>query len=115
MAMAAVAMTAGVAGGVYAAGGPSDEAALEPSRPAASKAVEKRVNALLRKMTVDEKLQQVQLLSDGQMNEEQGARGGQRQRKYAHRDRQPTTPRRPRCLPHTITPPPVVPHRRSPR
>jgi beta-glucosidase len=74
-AMAAVATSAAVAGGVYAAGGPKDEAALEPARPAASKDVEKRVNALLRKMTTEEKLQQVQLLSDGQMNEEGGARG----------------------------------------
>ena len=74
-AMAAVAVTAGVAGGVYAAGGPADEEALQPARPAASKDVEKRVDALLRKMTTDEKLQQVQLLSDGQMNEEGGARG----------------------------------------
>jgi beta-glucosidase len=73
--MAAVATSAAVAGGVYAAGGPKDEAALEPARPAASKNVEKRVDALLRKMTTEEKLQQVQLLSDGQMNEEGGARG----------------------------------------
>src|SRR5215218_1860255 len=74
-AIAAVATSAAVAGGVYAAGGPKDEAALEPARPAASKNVEKRVDALLRKMTTEEKLQQVQLLSDGQMNEEGGARG----------------------------------------
>jgi beta-glucosidase len=74
-AIAAVATSAAVAGGVYAAGGPKDEAALEPARPAASKDVEKRVDALLRKMTTEEKLQQVQLLSDGQMNEEGGARG----------------------------------------
>src|SRR5215210_4795308 len=75
MATAVLATSAAVAGGVYAAGGPKDEAALEPARPAASKDVEKRVNALLRKMTTEEKLQQVQLLSDGQMNEEGGARG----------------------------------------
>jgi beta-glucosidase len=74
-AIAAVATSAAVAGGVYAAGGPKDEAALEPARPPASKNVEKRVDALLRKMTTEEKLQQVQLLSDGQMNEEGGARG----------------------------------------
>jgi beta-glucosidase len=74
-AMAAVAVTAGVAGGVFAAAGSPDEAALAPARPAASKDVEKRVDALLRKMTLEEKLQQVQLLSDGQMNEEGGARG----------------------------------------
>jgi beta-glucosidase len=75
MAMAAVATSAAVAGGVYAAGGTPEEQALEPSRPAASKNVEKRVSALLNKMTTEEKLQQVQLLSDGQMNEEDGARG----------------------------------------
>jgi beta-glucosidase len=67
--MAAVATSAAVAGGVYAAGGPKDEAALQPSRPAASKDVEKRVSALLAKMTTEEKLQQVQLLSDGQIND----------------------------------------------
>ena len=75
MAMAAVATSAAVAGGVYAAGGTPEEQALAPARPAASKDVEKRVNALLRRMTTEEKLQQVQLLSDGQMNEEGGARG----------------------------------------
>jgi beta-glucosidase len=69
MAMAAVATSAAVAGGVYAAGGPKDEAALQPARPAASKDVEKRVDALLRKMTTEEKLQQVQLLSDGQVTD----------------------------------------------
>ncbi len=42
-AMAAVAVTAGVAGGVYAAGGTTDEEALQPARPAASKDVERRV------------------------------------------------------------------------
>jgi beta-glucosidase len=68
-AIAAVAVTAGVAGGVYAAGGASDEQALEPARPAASKDVERRVSALLAKMTVEEKLQQVQLLSDGQITD----------------------------------------------
>ncbi len=68
-ATAAVALTAGVAGGVYAAAGPKDEAALAPARPAASKHVEKRVSALLAKMTTEEKLQQVQLLSDGQVTD----------------------------------------------
>ena len=69
VAMAAVATSAAVAGGVYAAGGPKDEAALEPSRQAASKDVERRVSALLAKMTTEEKLQQVQLLSDGQITD----------------------------------------------
>src|SRR5829696_285653 len=66
-AIAGVALTAGVAGGVYAAAVPGDEAALEPARTAPSREVERRVDALLAKMTVDEKLQQVQLLSDGQV------------------------------------------------
>jgi beta-glucosidase len=68
-AVAGLAMTAGVAGGVYAAAAPSDEAALALARPAASKDVERRVDALLAKMTVEEKLQQVQLLSDGQITD----------------------------------------------
>src|SRR5829696_5555902 len=68
-AIAAVAVTAGVAGGVYAAGGSPDEAALEPARPAPSKDIEKRVSALLAKMSTHEKLQQVQLLSDGQVTD----------------------------------------------
>ena len=67
MAMAAVATSAAVAGGVYAAGGPKDEAALEPARASAN--VEARVSALLAKMTTEEKLQQVQLLSDGQITD----------------------------------------------
>ena len=67
--IAAVAALAGCSGGS------SDEAALAPGRPAASRSVEQKVSALLAKMTTEEKLQQVQLLSDGQMNEENGARG----------------------------------------
>jgi beta-glucosidase len=67
--LAAVAVTGGVTAGVYAAAVPPDEAALEPARPAASKDVERRVSALLARMTVDEKLQQVQLLSDGQVTD----------------------------------------------
>jgi beta-glucosidase len=63
-----VASTA-VAGGVVAATQSSDEAALAPSRSAASQSVETRVNALLSKMTIDEKLNQIQLLSDGQIKD----------------------------------------------
>ncbi|MEP6952836.1 MAG: beta-glucosidase BglX [Solirubrobacteraceae bacterium] len=58
-----------VAGGVLAATQSSDEAALAPSRPAASRSVEHRVDALVRRMTLGEKLQQVQLLSDGQITD----------------------------------------------
>ncbi len=75
MAIAATATTAAVAGGVYAAGGTPEEQALAPARPAASKDVEKQVNALLRRMTTKEKLQQVQLLSDGQINDAEAKAG----------------------------------------
>src|SRR5215204_3124052 len=68
-AIAAAAVTVGVAGGVYATGGTPEEQALEPARPAASKDVERRVSALLARMTTKEKLQQVQLLSDGQITD----------------------------------------------
>jgi beta-glucosidase len=42
----------------------SNEAALVPTRTAASASVETRVNDLLKQMTVDEKLEQVELLPD---------------------------------------------------
>src|SRR3954470_2816998 len=63
---AAIAMTGGAA---FAAGGSTDEEALAPARPAADKSIEKKVDALLAKMTTKEKLQQVQLLSDGQITD----------------------------------------------
>lgn len=47
----------------------SDEAALTSARVSADQRVERRVSALLRRMTVKEKLQQVQLLSDGQITD----------------------------------------------
>ncbi len=46
-----------------------DEAALAPTRAAPSRGVEAKVDALLAKMTTQEKLQQVQLLSDGQITD----------------------------------------------
>lgn len=58
-----------VAGAIGAATRSSDEAALQPTRTAADRGVEKRVDALVRKMTLDEKLQQLQLLSDGQITD----------------------------------------------
>ena len=76
-----------VAAGVLAAGSvassapaplrSSDETALSPTRLAPSAGVEKRVDALLRRMTTKEKLQQVQLLSDGQVTDAdaEGGRG----------------------------------------
>ena len=48
---------------------PSDEAALQPTRDTASQAIEKRVDDLLSRMTLQEKLEQIQLLSDGQVTD----------------------------------------------
>jgi beta-glucosidase len=46
-----------------------DETALAATRKAPSRGIEARVNALLARMTTREKLQQVQLLSDGQVTD----------------------------------------------
>lgn len=76
-AMAAVLATL-VGGGVLAAtqaGQSSDEEALAPSRSPASRTVEQKVDALLGKMTTKEKLQQVQLLSDGQITDADAENG----------------------------------------
>ena len=60
---------------VLAVGAPSvsDPAAAEqavaPARPASGRSIEKRINRLVAKMTTKEKLQQVQLLSDGQITD----------------------------------------------
>src|SRR3954467_4624060 len=67
--LAVVATVSALAGGVSASDGPSDEAALQATRVAADRGVERRVNDLLSRMTVDEKLQQIQLLSDGQITD----------------------------------------------
>jgi beta-glucosidase len=47
----------------------SDEVALAPTRSAPSSGIERKVDNLLRRMTTKEKLQQVQLLSDGQVTD----------------------------------------------
>ena len=53
------------AAGVVAATQPSgDEQALQPTRQPADRRIESRVNDLLAKMTLEEKLQQIQLLPD---------------------------------------------------
>jgi beta-glucosidase len=64
-----VVLSSMVAGGVLAATRSDDESALAPTRQAANQGIERKVDKLLRKMTVDEKLQQVQLLSDGQITD----------------------------------------------
>src|SRR4051795_8598467 len=52
-----------------------DEAALAPTREAPSPGIEAKVDALLAKMTTEEKLQQVQLLSDGQVTDADAKNG----------------------------------------
>jgi beta-glucosidase len=47
----------------------SDERALQPTRVSASQKIERRIDALLKRMTLKEKLQQLQLLSDGQITD----------------------------------------------
>jgi beta-glucosidase len=51
-------------GGVGAATQASDEEALQPTRQPASRGIESRVNDLLSQMTLEEKLEQIQLLPD---------------------------------------------------
>jgi beta-glucosidase len=72
IAVTVVTLSSAVAGGVVAGTRSSDEAALAPARHAADRGIEQKVESLLRRMTLDEKLQQVQLLSDGQMAGEGG-------------------------------------------
>src|SRR3954468_585970 len=54
---------------------PADEAAMNPTRQPADRNIEARVNSLLSKMTLDEKLQQIQLLSDGQVTDDDAKKG----------------------------------------
>jgi beta-glucosidase len=68
--MVLVVLGAAAAGGVVAATRSSDEAALQPTRQPADRSIESRVNRLLSRMTLEEKLQQIQLLNDGQVTEE---------------------------------------------
>ena len=70
-----VALSAAIAGGVVAATQSSDEAALEPTRGPANRSIERKVNNLLAQMTLEEKLQQIQLLSDGQVTDEDARNG----------------------------------------
>jgi beta-glucosidase len=70
-----VALSMLVAGAVVAATRSSDESALAPARHAADSGIERKVDRLLRQMTTDEKLQQVQLLSDGQITDEDARKG----------------------------------------
>ena len=71
---ATVALTALAAAGV-AANSSRDEVALQAITRPPGGSIETRVNALLRQMTLDEKLQQLQLLSDGQITDADARKG----------------------------------------
>jgi beta-glucosidase len=64
-----------VAGAVVAGTRSSDATALQRTRQPASQGIEHKVESLLKRMTLDEKLQQVQLLSDGQITDEDAKAG----------------------------------------
>ena len=70
-----VAVGAAAAGGMVAATKATDEQALQPTREPADRRIESRVNNLLARMTLEEKLQQIQLLPDFLVTEE-GVRNG---------------------------------------
>jgi beta-glucosidase len=59
-----LAFSAAAAGGVVAATQARDEQALQPTRQPADRTIESRVNNLLSQMTLEEKLEQIQLLPD---------------------------------------------------
>src|SRR3954463_10797500 len=67
--LAVVALLPALAGGVAASDRTSDETAIQATRTTANQAIEKRVDDLLSRMTLQEKLEQIQLLSDGQVTD----------------------------------------------
>lgn len=75
VAVVALALSTLAGGAVTAGSQSSDEAALAASRTRPADQVERRVGALLARMTTREKLQQVQLLSDGQVTDADAAAG----------------------------------------
>ena len=75
IALSILVLGAAVTGGVVAASQSSDEQALQPARHAASPAVEARVNSLLAHMTLEEKLQQIQLLPDFMVTDDDVRKG----------------------------------------
>ena len=70
-----VALSLATASGVVAGTRSSDEAALAPTRQSASQVIEARVNSLLAKMTLQEKLEQIQLLPDFMVTDQEVRNG----------------------------------------
>jgi beta-glucosidase len=75
IAASVAALGSAIAGGVLAATNASDSGALTNTRQPASQSIEKKVDSLLAKMTTDEKLEQLQLLSDGQITTAEAEKG----------------------------------------
>ena len=70
-----LALVLAAAGGVVAGTQSSDEQALQPTRQQADGDIERRVDALLAKMTLQEKLEQIQLLPDFLVTDAEVRRG----------------------------------------
>jgi beta-glucosidase len=70
-----LALGSAAAGGVVAATQSSDERALQPTRKPADNGIESRVNRLLARMTLEEKLEQIQLLPDFLVTDEEVRKG----------------------------------------
>src|SRR4051794_4517823 len=75
IAVAIVALSSAAAGGVLAASRSSDEDALAPARRPADRTIESRVNDLLSRMTLEEKLEQIQLLPDFLVTDDEVKKG----------------------------------------
>jgi beta-glucosidase len=75
IAVSIAALSAPTAGGVLAASRSSDEDALAPARPPADRGIESRVNDLLSRMTLEEKLEQIQLLPDFLVTDDEVKKG----------------------------------------
>ena len=75
VALSILVLGSAAAGGVVAASQPSDEQALRPTRQPAERGIESRVNRLLARMTLEEKLEQIQLLPDFLVTEDEVRNG----------------------------------------
>jgi beta-glucosidase len=70
-----LALVLAAAGGVVAGTQSGDEQALQPTRQASDNGIERRVDALLAKMTLQEKLEQIQLLPDFLVTDDEVRKG----------------------------------------
>jgi beta-glucosidase len=73
--VAIVVLGSTAAAGVLPGANSTDESALAPTRQAADRAIEARVDALLKRMTLAEKLEQIQLLPDFMVTDAEVRRG----------------------------------------